>query len=336
MAKIDEFRSSVRHREIDNACELAMMIMDVMGRETPRDVFDFLDRMASKSQHAALVCSFTFFYREQPEPDYQTKLLKRATRGYDEDVAADAYFALAGRYSSDEQTVRKAMPALVRAAELGHGEAHIKLAKGYETGMFNNRISFDKAFATLCDGVQELDYGPAKVALADFMFRHELLSDEFNPLQLLHEAAVEGVDNAREMLMAFSEMAEELQPHLPYVIVPKDMERAILARNAIVNELHVGEDDAADLVARLFGFDCWETMEEMVEGGHGGESDFDEECLPEDMDLRRAIQIEMIADELDVPEDFAEAVWSLLRPTAREGVPSLRALERVYKPRRGE
>jgi hypothetical protein len=262
--------------------------------------------------------------------------LKRATRGYDDDVAADAYYALAGRYSSDERTARKAMTALERAAELGHGEAHIKLAQGYETGMFNNRVNFDKAWATLCDGVQDLDYGPAKVALADFMIRHELLSDEFNPIQLLHEAVADGVDDAEEILMAFGELAEELRPRLPYLIVPKDMERALQARSAIVNELHIVDEAAGALVARLFGFASWEAMEEMVENGYPGGSDFDEDCSPEDLGLRRNVQIDIIADEIDVPEDFAAAILGLLKPTAREGIPSLRALERVYKPREGE
>ncbi|MCV9964925.1 hypothetical protein OIU34_23815 [Pararhizobium sp. BT-229] len=335
MAVIDEFRALVRHREVIDACERAMLIMQVMGKETPPEVFAFLDRNAQKSQFAALVCASSFFHRDMPQPGYRMKLLKRATRGNDEDVAADAYFAIAGECLSDDRTIRKAMDALERAAELGHGEAHIKLAKGYETGIFNNRVNFDKAWATLCDGVHELDYGPAKVALADFMLRYELLSDQFNPIQLLHEAVAEGVDGAEERLIALGELVDELQPRLPYLIVPKDMDRANLARNAIINELHVGDEEAAVLVARLFGFASWETMEETVEsGGHGG-SDFDEDCSQEDLALRKAAQIEIIEDELDVPEEFAEAVWSLLRPTARDGIPSLRALERVYKGRGG-
>lgn len=333
MAKIDDFRLLVRHREILEACELAMAIMEVMGKETPRDVFDFLDRIAGKSQFAALVCAGSYFHREMPEPGYRMKLLKRATRGEDADVAADAYFAIAVECLSDERTVRRAMDALEKAAYLGHGEAHIKLAKGYETGMFNNRVNFDKAWATLCDGVHELDYGPAKVALADFMLRYELLSDQFNPIQLLHEAVEEGVDGAEERLIAIGELVGELRPKLPYLIVPKDLGRANLARNAIINELHVSDEAAAVLVARLFGFDSWETMDQTVEIGGHGDTDFDEDCSPEDLALRKASQVEIIEDELDVPEEFAEAVWSLLRPTARDGIPSLRALEKVYKGR---
>lgn len=331
MAKIDEFRIAVRHRQAAYACELAMFIMEAMGQETPREVFAFLDRTANKSQFAALICSFSFFYRDMPQPGFQMKLLKRAARGDDDEVAADAYFAMAGEYLSDERTVRKAMTALERAAELGHGEAHIRLARAYETGMLNNRVNFDKAWATLCDGVSEFDYGPAKLALADFMIRHELLSDEFNPITLLQEAVAEGVDGAEEMLIGFGEMVHKLMPRLPYLIVPGDMERAKLARNAIVNEFHIDSTAAADLVSRLFGFDSWEVMEETVASGGQGASDFDEDCSPEDMDLRKAAQIAIIESELDTTEDFAEAVWSLLRPTARNGTPSLRALERVHK-----
>lgn len=333
MATIDRFRIAVRNREVLEACELAAVIMEVMGKETPSEVFDFLDRSARKSPYAALACASSFFLRDVPTPGYRMKLLKRAARSDDDEVAANAYYGIAAECLLEEKTVRKALDALERAAELGHADAHVNLARGYEFGLYRNRIDIEKAWLTLCDCVEDLDYGPAKVALADFIFRHDVHSDEYNPLELLQEAAEEGVDGAEERLHALSELANEHRARLPYLIIPKDMQRAVMVRNAIVNELNVGNEYAGDLVAKLFGFDTWETIEATVASGDHDGSDFDEDCSPEDMGLRRASQIAVIQEELDVPEEFAEAVWSLLRPTAREGKPSLRGLEKVYRGR---
>ena len=261
------------------------------------------------------------------------KLLKRAARSDDAEVAANAYYGIAAECLLEEKTVRKALDALERAAELGHGDAHVRLSRGYEFGLYKNRIDIEKAWLTLCDCVEDLDYGPAKVALADFIFRHDVHSDEFNPIELLQEAAEEGVEGAEERLRALSELANEHRARVPYLIIPKDMQRAAKIRSAIVNELNVGNEYAGDLVAKLFGFDAWQTMEATVANGDHDGSDFDEDCSPEDMGLRRTSQIAVIHEELDVPVEFAEAVWSLLRPTAREGKPSLRGLEKIYRGR---
>jgi hypothetical protein len=331
MAVIDRFRVAVRDREVREACDLAVTIMEVMGKETPREVFDFLDRNVRKSPYVALACASSFFLRDVPTPGYRMKLLKRVARSDDAEVAANAYYGIAAECLIEEKTVRKALDALERAVELGHPDAHVKLSRGYEFGLYRNRIDVEKAWLTLCDCVEDLDYGPAKVALADFIFRHDVHSDDFNPIELLQEAAEEGVEGAEERLHALEEIANEHQARLPYLIIPQDLERATMVRNAIVNELDVGNEHAGDLVAKLFGFDAWETMEGFVAGHDHEENDFDEDCSPEDMGLRRALQIAVIREELDVPEAFANAVWTLLRPTAREGKPSLRGLEKVYR-----
>jgi tetratricopeptide (TPR) repeat protein len=333
MAKIDLFRIAVQERETIEACDLAAIIMDAMGKETPQEVFDFLDRSARKSPYAALACASSFFLRDMPQPDHRLKLLKRAARADDEELAADAYYALAVEYSLVEKTVRKALSALERAADLGHGDAYVRLARGYEFGLYRNRINVDRAYYNLCLCIDQLDYGPGKVALADFIIRHGIQSDEYNPIELLHEAAEEGVEGAQERLDALNEIAAEYKARLPYLIVPRDMNRPEMVRAAIVNELNVGEEFASELVARLFGFDGWGMLEATVIGGSHGESDYDEDCAPDDLHLRRSVQVTIIQEELDVPEDFAEVVWDLLRPTARSGKPSLRALDKTYKGR---
>lgn len=336
LSKLDMFREAVGAREILEATMLAQHLFHAMGRETPPEVFSFLDKYASRSQVVAMVCAMSFHFRDEPTPGHRIRMLKKVSRGGDDTIAADAMFAVAGECLLDEKTVRKAMDWLRRAGDMGHGEALVRLAYGLEHGIYRNRVDNGEAYATLAEAV-DLEYGPAKLAMADFIIRHGVDDDDYHPLELLREAIEDEVEGAEELLEKLVHIATEDQeeadgpdhPEMDGVVVPDGMERPNLLRNAICNELPILEDQAAHLVSILHGFSSWNEMVQFAENPMFEKGPFDEDCGKGPMDERRMTQIAILGHILGAPAEIAEEIWALLRPTAKEGHPSLRGLDRA-------
>jgi hypothetical protein len=328
MAVINKFREAVADRDVIEAAEHAAQIVSVMGAETPVEVFDFLDKASLKSQHAAMVCATTFLFREPPTPDHRLKLLKKASRSEDTNIAAMAYFAIGMETIMHGEQPKKAIPAFQKSSELGNLESNIMLAQAYERGVFGQRDHINKAFNALADAVDE-DYGPAKIALAEFSFRNGIHDEDYCPPQLLEEAAEDGVDGAVELLMMLEEghtQHEELTK-LPYRVVPKTLIRPQHIRDAICNELHCSHDGAAGLVAGWHGFDTWEELVIAVADIGVPEGPYDEDCSFEEMSARRQMQIDILDNFSDAPPFVIEAIWELLQPTSRDYRASLRRLQ---------
>jgi hypothetical protein len=337
MAVINEFREAVANWDVKEAAEHAAHIVSVMGAETPVEVFDFLDKASVKSQHAAMACATTFLFREQPTPGHRLKLLKKASRTDDADLAAMAYFAIGIETLTHSEHPRKAIAAFQKSSELGNLESNIMLAQAFEQGLFGERDHINKAFNTLAKAVDE-DYGPAKIALAEFSFRNGIHDEDYCPHQLLEEAADDGIAGAAELLMMLEEshgQHEELSK-LPYQVVPKTLTRPQHIRDAICNELHCSFEGAATLVAGFHGFDTWEALVVAVADISVPEGTYDEDCSIEEMTARRHMQIDILDNVYDAPPFVIEAIWELLQPTSRDYRPSLRKLEEVVNEKADE
>lgn len=334
MAVINKFREAVAEQDVVEASEHAAHIVSVMGAETPGEVFEFLDKASGKSQHAAMVCATTFLFREPPTPSHRLKLLKKATRTNDTNLAAMAYFAIGMETVMHGEQPKKAIPAFQKSSELGNLESNIVLAQAYERGVFGQRDHINKAFNALADAVDE-DYGPAKIAMAEFSFRNGIHDEDYCPHQLLEEAVEDGVEGAEELLAMLHEITHDEEPNslqLPYQVTPKTLERPTTLRNAICNELFCEYDEVAPLVARLHGFGTWEEMVIAIADISVPEGTYDEDCSIEEMSIRRGLQIEIIDNFehfSEAPSFVAEAVWELLRPTSRDFRASLRTLQEV-------
>jgi hypothetical protein len=329
MAVINKFREAVADRDVIEAAELAAHIVSVMGAETPVEVFDFLDKASLKSQHAAMVCATTYLFREPPTADHRLKLLKKASRTDDTDLAAMAYFAIGMETLAYGEQPKKAIPAFQKSSDLGNLESNIVLARAYEEGVFGQRDHINKAFNALAEAVDE-DYGPAKMALAEFSFRNGIHDEDYCPHQLLEEAADDGIDGAAELLMMLEEAHghEELSK-LPYQVVPRTLARPQQIRDAICNESHCSFEAASNLVAGLHGFDTWEEMVIAISDISVPEGPYDEDISIEAMSARQQMQIEIIFNFTDVPPFVVEAIWELIQPTSRDYRASLRKLHEV-------
>ncbi|TLX17137.1 hypothetical protein [Rhizobium sp. MHM7A] len=330
-SKLDLFREAVKQRDNDEAIPLAGMIIDVLGDKTPQDVFRFLDKAAKDDQLAAIVCATSFFFREQPKPGHRAMLLRRAARGYDDNLAGNAYFALAAECLVDGGKPRRAIDALERAVELGHLDAHVRLAKGYETGMYRNRINLERAWELLEEAVEE-DYGPAKLALAEFIFAHGIHDSDYDPRELLVEAAEDDVPGAVELLMQFQASAETIKRHakkLDNPVIPRDESRPMAIRSALLNEFHMEADAIEAMVAAWHGFLSWSELIAYALNENAPEGIFDEDCGTEELEDRRRTQVLIAGHYIDAPDYVLELIVTLLQPTSRTHKPSLRNLDRL-------
>jgi hypothetical protein len=331
-SKLDLFREAVKDKDFDEAVRLAGKIVDVLGNQTPDDIFRFLDKAAKDDQLAAIICSLSFFYREQPKPGHRAMLLRRAARGYDDDLAGNAFFALAAECLVDGGKPRRAIDALERAVDLGHLEAHVRLAKGYATGVYQNRINLSRTWDLLTTAVDN-DYGPAKLALAEFIFMQGVQDPEYDPGELLVEAAEDDVPGAAETLMEFELFAENVikqnAKKLDNPVIPSDGTRPVAIRGALLNEFHMEPDAIETMIAAWHGFASWSELMAYALDENAPEGVFDEDCGEVELKARRQTQAWIAGHFIEAPGYVLELVVALLQPTSRSHKPSLRNLNRL-------
>ena len=338
MATINEFRAEVANRDFQAASRLASVVVSVMGNETPAEVFDFLDSASTTCRHTAFVCATSFFHREEPAPGHRVTLFKRVVRGHDDDLSAAAYFALAGECLLDKKTVNKTMGYLKHAAELGHSEATLRLAIGYDLGIFGNRVNVARALESFADAVDD-DYPPAKLAMAEFLIRRGIDDTVYDPIELIREAEDDDIEGASELLAILrqagypgTETEEEDLPLLAERVIPADLSRPRLVVEALRNETDVSHEQASILVSALHGFPEWEDLETAVNTS-GSAGPFDEELSRKRLRDRQMDQADIIQAFFGITYEEAEVFQELLKPTARGGLPSLRALSKTISER---
>lgn len=331
-SKLEMFRCAVRDRDTETAVRLSDIIIDVLGAETPSDVFAFLDKEAKHDQAAAMVCATSFFHREQPKPGHRAMLLRRAARGDDDHLAGHAYFALAAECLVDGGKPRRAIDALERAVELGHLEAHVRLAKGYATGHYQNRINLDRTWDLLTAAVKK-DYAPAKLALAEFMFIQGVHHPEYDPGELLVDAAEDEVPGAVETLIDFQLSADKLRKRytvkLENPVIPVDETRPMAVRSALLNEFHMEADVVEQMIAAWHGFASWSELMTYAMNENAPEGVFDEDCETDELEARRDTQAWIASNYIDAQRHVLELIVALLQPTSRSHKPSLRNLDRL-------
>ncbi len=330
--KLQLFREAVKAKDHHEAIPLADQIIEVLGDQTPEDVLAYLDRSAKNDQFAAVVCAKSFFFREQPKPGHRAMLLRRAARGEDDEIAGNAYYALAAECLADGGKPRRAIDAFERAVQLGHLDAHVRLAKGYETGMYRNRIDLQRAFDLLDDAVDE-DYGPAKLAMAEFIVTHNINDSDYDPGSLLVEAAEDDVPGAVERLMELQVAAEQIMKSraikLDDPIIPVDETRPLAVRTAMLNEFSHPPELIEALIAAWHGFASWSELIAYSMSANTPRGVFDEECDPEELEARRKSQSLIAGHFFDVSDHVLELIVTLLQPTSRSHKPSLRNLDRL-------
>lgn len=331
-SKLDLFRDAVKEKDNGEAIPLADMIIEVLGSQTPQDVLKFLDRAAKDDQFAAIVCAKSFFFREQPKPGHRAMLFRRAARGYDDEIAANAYYALAAECIVDGGNPRRAIDAFERAVELGHLDAHVVLAKGYETGMYRNRVDLQRAFDLLDDAIDE-DYGPAKLAMAEFIFTHGVYNSGYDPGVLLAEAAEDDVPGAVELLMQLQVSAERAVKRrakkLDNPVIPSNKARPMAIRSALLNEFHIDADAIETMIAAWHGFVSWSELMTYAASENAPEGVFDEDCGHDELEARRQTQAWIASQYIEAPDYVLELIVALLQPTSRSHKPSLRSLDRL-------
>lgn len=336
VSKLEMFRVAVHEGDDDEALPLADLLVDAMGAEAPTEVFEYLDCIAEQSQVGAFLCAKSLAVRAPNKRKRRMKLLRAATKGEDDDIAGTAYYIIAAEHLSSGK-LDKVIPNLESAARLGHGDAHIRISHARETGEFDNDINLEYAFDILTLAVEDLNYGPAKVELADFILRNQLDHTRFDVPTLLHDALHDGVPGAAERLMAVmldvddDEDDDDRDAETIRCVVPDGMTRIVAARDAIRNELDSESGVSEALVAYVHGFPNWDTLTEAANDPDAEKGPFDEDVAPQELESRRRAQMAIIRSFIMCNEPVAGLLLDLLAPTSRDGTPSLRRLAEMTR-----
>lgn len=331
MSAISRFREAVKNNDIEDAVYQADDIVKAMGDESPAEIFTFLDSAAEKSHSAAFVCATTFLFRPEPVSGHRFKLLLKAARSKERFIASSAHMCIGLEYLASSENKKKAIPALRKSFEMGNLESALVLADAYEAGVFGKRNSLAHAFSYLSLAVEE-EYGPAKLSLAEFLVRNELTDTEYSPVELLREAVEENIEGAAEYLASYIEV-EKIAYRLPKRVIPASMDRPNAVVDCLNAEFPVPERLLKALVAEWHGFESWKSLERAVSKGDSSSGPADEDCSQEELLDRRMRQTMLLSCHILAPTYVLDTIVGQLRPTAREGKPSLANLEELVNQR---
>lgn len=337
VSKLEMFREAAAAGETLDALDFVKEILDAMGGEAPSEVFKYLDRTARNSQAGAFLSGMSFHMRPEPTPGHRIKLLKKAAGGDDQAVARQALFAIASELLEAPTTMKKGVEALVDAANLGHGDAVLMLARAHEEGLYGLKVDIMEAYQLLAYAVDELDYPVAQVALADLIMMNEIEDSEYDPEELLEGAVEDEVDGAEERLTLLHMLKHvhggKVQTTLGERVVPADISRPAAVVSAICNEIDVDPEEAQEIVAALYGFESWDELIDIASDPDSLRGRFDEDCSKKELYFRHQKQVTILQESLAAPDLVAEIMVELLRPTAKDAVPSLRRMNEIWRSR---
>jgi TPR repeat protein len=310
------------------------MVIDAMGRETPQFVFDYLEKKAGRNQAAALIAAQSYFFRDEKSDQDRLKLLKKAAKGSDSNIAGSAYYLLANEFMAAGDTGKRVKEALVNSAELGNLYAAVALARAYTDGTFGCKVDVEQAYDLLTDAYDE-NFAPAKLALAELLLTTDIDDDMHDPMGLLIEAVEEGVEGAEEVLHSLTAaIAREAANDdsgdnikLSEKVVPNGFQRVLHLKAAILNEFDCDASVAEILIAHWYGFDTWEELNQASQSKDCPPGRFDEDCDPMRLKARIAEQNQITEQHIDAPPNVLSLIVELLKPTSRAHPPSLRKLD---------
>lgn len=286
-----------------------------------------------RSQHAALVSMLGLVRSGDINEAKLVGLMRRACRGEDEDIVAEAQGVLGGLYLRHWADGPLAAAYLHESARGGNLDARYDLATAYARGLADFPVDVETAQTLYSVCIDDGHDARAMYDLAMMIQSGALESDEYDVRALLEEAEVAGhllAATALDMLDREEGPDPDDYPDLPVAVVPEDPVRLRMARNEIVRVFEGTDERAENIVAAMHGFLDWDDLIDAARQRDEPPGPFDEDQSPEDQAAMREAQAEVAMMGLGVDMFTADAVVDLLRITSRGALPSLLGLaERV-------
>lgn len=310
----------------DEAADIIFEYWEDNNRELPKSLAVIIEKISDVSQTAAYILAFSL---PEEQADEKERLLMFASTSYDDDIIAEANMDLAEIYV-DRNDDELALKHLRVAASHDHPSAKHLLALALVVGKMGLERNIDEAVGLLTDLIDQ-EYTSANVTLANLMLAGLAKVPDFDPFQLIAEAAKAGDVEAMEMLVEFGSatngLPPEEEPMLPYTVIPEGMKRPKLVRDALLHEFKMTKTDAEEMTAGLYGFSNWSLLTSAATDPKKPKGKYDEDLEPAELNERDRLLSSVFSFYIDCEEYIADIAISLLKPTARAGKPSLKRLE---------
>lgn len=295
-------------------------------RSLPNSLAAIIEEISDVSQTAAYILAFSL-----PEEQTQEKerLLKFASTSSDEIIIAEANMDLTEIYvvRNDDEL---ALNHLKIAAANGSPAARYMLSLALSLGKMGLEKDVPEG-VLLLKGLIKEGYPQAKVTLARLMLSGTVIEADLDPFQLVTEASAEGDMEAMEMLLELGSISNglpaDVDPMLPYTVIPDGMKRPKLVRDALVHELEIRAVEAEEITAGLYGFSNWSLLANAANDPKKPKGKFDEELEPAERNERNRLLSSVFSFYVDCEEYVSDIAIDLLKPTAKGGKPSLKRLQ---------
>ena len=299
---------------------------------------EIADRLQTLAEHTpAAEYALGNYWVERSGAEAAEKAVHHYTRAAEcdeQDVAAQANFVLALiRFKEDEGRDR-AQQSMLRAAELGLPQAQfmagMEMLRQAEEARDKKLKS--RAVSLLSSAAGEGDIPEAKLFVAQRILDGTIKGSRFDPIILLSEAAVQGQDEAVELIMTLGIPegggADSHDPMLPYVVRPDGLKRPRLVRDALAAGFDLTQGEAETITAGFYGCPAWARLASIAGDARTPAGKFDEDLSAAELNERRKLLAGVLLHHFEMPPHVADVAIELLQPCSRNGdKPSLRRLE---------
>jgi hypothetical protein len=311
---------------IDEAADLLLEAWMEHEGEIPSSLAALIDKISEISPKAAYMKAFILTEEQDEEAE---RFFRLASECEDGGVSGPANMSLTSIYMERGRD-DLALPYLRKAVEHDVPMARHMLSLAYVWGKMGLKIDISEA-VHLLEGLIKDEYSEAKVTLAQLIIAKKAKLPNVDPFQLIAEAAADGVEEAITMLLdlgkGLSEAPGNEEPMLPYVVIPDGMKRPKLVRDALVSEFGMTRDQSEELTAGLYGYSKWSVLTRAATDPKVKKGKFDEDMEPAELNERNQLLTSVLCYYIEIEDYIADIAINLLKPTARNGRPTLKKLQ---------
>ena len=292
--------------------------------------FAMVDEIVHRHPAAALTLAHVVPASGSAEIDLQAKLarLRLALGAEDRDPhihLAMALLLISERKPEAMNHIGKALAAKCPDAFYGAGIA-------YETGM-GQPPNLRMAMQYYQEGFEDHEDSKCMLRFARLLLLENDLDPEdydYDAVQLLDELSEEDSEEGYEAAMMLETLreAKSLPRMLPETVTPQGSKRPKLIRDAIKSHFQISLQRAEAITAALHGFESWGRLLNASNDARTVKGPFDEDCDAPAFIARKKALVGVLRMYTDLDQYLAEIAISLLKPTARDGRPSLKKLEK--------
>lgn len=336
--RLTTLRRYIEEGRFDKAGLYAVKFLDERHR-VPDEVWELMNGIALKGQISAWTTATMMVAdrRRKGGARRLVALLTRAIDGEDRMVSDFARTRLGLILIHKPDKTEIAMQHLDVAYENDSVDATLALALIRRYGFGDVGVDFEDAAEYYSEAIELHDSDRARVELATMILENRL-DIGYDPRRLIMDAAENGDEHAMRLVAMLPEEtdSDDHDNLLSHTVVPDDVIRLRIVKNAIAAETEASADVVEGITAALHGFPDWGMLVEACRDKERRRGLFDEECSLAVLSARHAEQVSILMHFLDLSDTVATIALQLLRPTAKSGPSSLATLRQTIEDRKSE